>query len=193
MGEIEIICQRVSDALEKLKNNRDGLPAKDVHKILEGFFNDRLDALNLINRLDNKVDVLLEMLDCFINSQKCDVSSRLVSTGCEADLNELRCKLDEFFKVVNKAGDQSKIDLQGIVNRCNELRKLSRNFSDKHHLACASETSCRHNDLICVNELAEKFETLLREAQTYLKDISTICENLSNAIDEWQNKLNPVK
>lgn len=192
--EIEIICNAINEALEKFtaKNyyrQSSKQIQNDIKEFVKRFFEQHLKTLNFLNRLANKIDVLLEMADCFTYSHNLPCDKHCTGTRCEADLNKLRCEIAEFFDALIKIGKEAKNHLQGIENGCNILGDKSRKFSGKNHLDCSS---CDIDDSRLLNNVRNflnEFEAVFNKAKQNFKDLADICNALAKTIDDWQKKL----
>lgn len=126
-------------------------------------------------------------------------SSKLA--GCDAELNELRCKLSQFFKVLSKAGSQAERDLRGIERTSQSLGRLEKKFRSEYELTCNAgvpqppQRTC-HCKRGNINNLTSDIKNYYEEArQPYdngrvqLDDLTSICDNLTLAIDSWTTEL----
>lgn len=155
-----------------------------------------------IHRLQGECDKLLDMADDFYFGHNL-YCRRSKLTGCEAELNQLRCDLEEFFRVLEKAGNRALIDLRGISNAAQTFGRVEKQFSSKYQLTCnQGETDpepqpktcgCKKGNLNNLKTDVRHFYPQLRHpydaAKIQLDEFSGICSNLTVAIGAWNTKL----
>jgi len=92
-----------------------------------------------ITHLEDELDLFLDMSNDFKLRHNV-ICRRNVRSGCETDLNQLRCELSKFFKEVAQAAELGVIvDLWGIEDASNELGYVDRKFKSKYRLVCDSD------------------------------------------------------
>lgn len=179
-------------------------PLDTVQCIVKNFIDiesvERLKTNKRITHLEDECDKLVNMVNDFKFRHNL-VCKRTANSGCEADLNQLRCELSQFFKEVNKAADRAVVvDLWGIELASGDLGHVERRFKSKYQLVCASDpqpdpqhhsiiksdTTNLRNDLKYFHGQAQR---PYDDGNARLKDLTDICNTLTAAIETWVNKL----
>lgn len=154
------------------------------------FIEERKDVVKSVFQLQDEVEILLDMASTFRNKQIL-FCRRGKFTGCEAELNKLRCELLEFFKGLKKVGHQAEIDLRGLDDTCYDLGKMARKFMSRNYLTCSppqlgSESSDDQDNLQNdIRSMFPDFKESHDDGRVKLDDLSGLCDNLSADIDTW--------
>lgn len=157
-----------------------------------------------INSLQDACDTLLDMARNFSIRHNL-VCRRGKFTGCDAELNQLRCELSEFFRALNKAGRQAESDLRGIENASRSLGRIEKQFNSKYQLTCNQDDpestpepqrACQCNKGNIQNLQTDmrrifypEFRHTYQVARVKVDSVSGICDNLIAAIGAWKTKL----
>lgn len=154
-----------------------------------------------IDSLGDECDTLVDMADDFRFSQNLICNKHAKLTGCEAELNQLRCDLTDFFNLLNKAARQAEKDLSAIKRTSSTLGRIQTQFTSQYHLTCAqsdpepqAQGTCQCNKRN-INNLQNDIRSFYSEFRRpydagvpKLNDLSAICDNLIVAINAWNAK-----
>lgn len=153
-------------------------------------FNVKLDQTKQdVRHLQSECDTLVDIADDFRWEHNL-VCKHGALRGCEADLNKLRCDLSAFFKVLNKSARKAKTDLQGIDRACNYLGNIATKFNSDYHPTCdvngnSNQSNLKRNIKGIFSEVRKRTDAGVQN----LDDLTSICDNLTIAIDSWNARL----
>ncbi len=154
-----------------------------------------------INHLQGECDKLLDMADdfSFHNNLTCRKGR---FTGCDDELNQLRCELSQFFKVLSEAAGQAEKDLRGIQKATTNIGTVEKEFRIEYELTCNQDDPAEQPGHSCqckksnINNLKWDIKNYYNEARRpydigrlQLNSLTVICDNLTDAIASWTAKL----
>lgn len=160
------------------------------------FFEERKLVVRTVIRLQDEVELLLEMADT-VSNKLFLYCRRTIFTGCPNDLNQLRCELAEFFRGLRLDGRQLDTDIRGIDDTCHDLGKMARKFTSRNYLTCDEDEAGRvfnvrmnQNSLQSdISAMFPDFKGKHDDGRVLLDGLTGLCDKLSAAIEMWTAKL----
>lgn len=168
-----------------------------IAEFVSSFYELRLEAIQYITHLRYYVAVLLNTADNFTCGRHLVCKNDPSCSGCEEETNELNCDLLEFFTSLKQAGETTKQLLDDLLQSCDILGELVREFD------CTINPKCHRSECGCKNSagqgnvnILDSFKTFISEfvpphdaAHETLLTIGGICDLLTAAIEAWEERV----
>lgn len=200
-GNIQTIvptCDALYDSVNSLKA-KENVTSKSVSQLYSDatqfvteFGPNRIAVLNNLVTAQDSINKLLYMKDCFISSHKliCDVNCS--RKGCEADRNQLQCDALNFFESLPVAGALATNNINGITKYIARLDELVWTFNKENRLTCESTGSACNLSSNFPRRFLDffvEFESPHTKSRKLLYEVSGLCDEVYNGINDWQDKL----
>lgn len=151
---------------------------------------------DLLLDLQEDCDKMVYMMEDFSLGNNLFCKTNILE-GCEAELNELRCQLEDFCDAIELFGVQTEIYLRDMHHPCTNLGKVAKRFSTMYNQTLICCSSCQSGaSKPSLNYLKSDIRILYPEFRgpydaihvnvNYFKIFSN---NLTMAIDTWTSKL----
>lgn len=197
--QIQEICNKLIEALRYYADSNYGATLElgvvktEANTFATAFYPQYVNASDLFTRLENGISHLVELNTCFIAQYNLTcLSDDSDLSGCEAELNEVRCILSSLTNLVPGAAEQAFDIVSYLRYGAISLNQKTRAFSLKYYLACiVNGPQCCESDLSLdvVRFFFNNFNDLHDLMHTQFVKIVKLCSNFVDRIDDMQGKL----
>lgn len=139
-----------------------------------------LTASEAINHLRYECDVLLQLINQYVQKQKAVCNANSTSTGCEAKTNKLYCDLNDFNAVLIAMAAAAKEYSDQLLVSCDGLYKFVYDYDAAKYADADKQAEFA--------VLLGPFKDLHDIAHTQFSYIKAICDQLTLGIEAWSNR-----
>jgi len=188
---IQGACKTVTNISKLLGAEKFGPSANalacDVAAFVDYFPTIQTDAQSAIGTLEASCTNLRDQAIAFKKAKPLVCISESTETGCEGELNKLKCDLLAFVNDVEKKYVTASTYITGIVAACTDIGNQSTEFKASHNLPCDTyNKKSQRSDYVKFANQLQKTDATGRKS---LDPLSDLCEDLNTEIAVLTSKI----